>query len=134
MNLLMNAGAAAETSPSPAARRVTVRARRVESRVVLEVQDTGPGIAASVRERLFEPFVTTKEVGSGTGLGLAVCRGIVEFAGGEIALDDAYSGRREVRGVAPGGGRGLTSREHRVNAGYPAQNAWEHDQRLVVGW
>jgi two-component system NtrC family sensor kinase len=88
LNLVLNAGDAAEPSPE---RRVTVRATRVESRVIVQVEDTGPGIAPSIREKLFEPFVTTKEVGSGTGLGLAVCRGIVEFAGGEIALDDAYT-------------------------------------------
>jgi two-component system NtrC family sensor kinase len=44
-----------------------------------------------VRERLFEPFVTTKEIGKGTGLGLAVCRGLVEAVGGSITLDVTFT-------------------------------------------
>ena len=55
--------------------------------VRLSVEDDGPGIDPKVRDRLFEPFVTTKEVGKGTGLGLAVCRGLVESVGGSIGLD-----------------------------------------------
>ena len=58
----------------------------------IEVEDNGPGVDPRVRERLFEPFVTTKDVGEGTGLGLAVCRGLVESAGGNIALDPGYAG------------------------------------------
>jgi signal transduction histidine kinase len=67
--------------------RVRVVARASEVGVELSVEDNGPGVALAVRERLFEPFVTTKEVGKGTGLGLAVCRGLVETVGGSIALD-----------------------------------------------
>jgi signal transduction histidine kinase len=59
--------------------------------VQLIVEDDGPGVALAVRERLFEPFVTTKEVGKGTGLGLAVCRGLVEAVGGSIVLDVAFT-------------------------------------------
>jgi signal transduction histidine kinase len=55
--------------------------------VRLEVEDDGPGIAPDVRDKLFEPFVTTKPVGEGTGLGLAVCRGLVEAVGGTITVD-----------------------------------------------
>jgi two-component system NtrC family sensor kinase len=55
--------------------------------VVIEVEDDGPGVDPAIRPRLFEPFATTKEVGKGTGLGLAVCRGLVEGAGGSITLD-----------------------------------------------
>jgi signal transduction histidine kinase len=89
--VLLNAGDAIESAPSPRARRVTIRVALANGRVRIEVEDSGPGIAAEVRERIFEPFVTTKEVGSGTGLGLAVCRGIVESAGGDIVIDDEYT-------------------------------------------
>ncbi len=82
LNLILNAADACQSRG-----HVTVRARPTPSGARLEVEDDGPGVAAAVRERLFEPFVTTKEVGKGTGLGLAVCRGLVEAAGGTISLD-----------------------------------------------
>jgi signal transduction histidine kinase len=92
LNLLLNAGAAIRSAKRGQG-RVTVRARdETAGRVRIEVEDDGPGVATAVRDRLFEPFVTTKDVGEGTGLGLAVCRGVVEAAGGEIGLDVSYSG------------------------------------------
>ncbi|HEY5240389.1 MAG TPA: HAMP domain-containing sensor histidine kinase, partial [Polyangiaceae bacterium] len=81
----------------------TVRVRPAGNRVRIEVEDDGPGVAAGVRDRLFEPFVTTKEVGEGTGLGLAVCRGLVESAGGEIALDASYTGGARFYMLLPAG-------------------------------
>jgi len=89
LNLMMNAGDAVAAKREA---RVTVRARREEGgRVRVEVEDDGPGVPEPIRDRLFEPFVTTKDVGVGTGLGLAVCRGLVESAGGEISLDATYT-------------------------------------------
>jgi signal transduction histidine kinase len=91
LNLVLNAGAAVAGARKDDG-RVTVRVRSANDRVRIEVEDDGPGVAPGVRDRLFEPFVTTKDVGEGTGLGLAVCRGLVESAGGEIALDATYTG------------------------------------------
>jgi signal transduction histidine kinase len=103
LNIVLNAGAAVASRGS-AGGRVVVRARALQGgRVGIEVEDDGPGVAPAVREKLFEPFVTTKEVGEGTGLGLAVCRGLVESAGGEIGLDAAYTGGARFYVLLPAG-------------------------------
>jgi signal transduction histidine kinase len=87
LNLLLNAADATDAKGV-----VSLTAARSGSGVKLTVEDNGPGIDPSVRERLFEPFVTTKEVGKGTGLGLAVCRGLVDSARGSIHLDESHKG------------------------------------------
>jgi two-component system, NtrC family, sensor kinase len=87
LNLLLNAVDALDGGG-----RVRVTAQSNPAGVQLVVEDNGPGVAEAVRDRLFEPFVTTKEVGKGTGLGLAVCRGLVEAVGGSIGLDTAFRG------------------------------------------
>jgi signal transduction histidine kinase len=86
MNLLLNASQAMPERPRSES-LVEVRARREGSLAVLEVADNGTGIAPAHLGRVFDPFFTTKDVGVGTGLGLSVCRGIVEALGGRIEVE-----------------------------------------------
>jgi two-component system NtrC family sensor kinase len=82
VNLLTNAHHAARHHPGERRIRVTTGCRK--DGVFLLVDDSGPGIPESLRGRVFEPFFTTKPDGEGTGLGLPLCRGIVEAHGGAI--------------------------------------------------
>lgn len=71
---------------------VTTRVRDASNSVEIEVADTGPGVPEELRNRIFEPFFTTKEDEGGTGLGLAVCRALMERNGGTIHLEGATDG------------------------------------------
>jgi two-component system NtrC family sensor kinase len=83
VNLLLNAADAVSGDG-----HILVELAHEEGFVTLAVSDSGPGIPALVRDKLFEPFVTTKPAGKGTGLGLAVCHAIVERLGGSIRGDN----------------------------------------------
>jgi PAS domain S-box-containing protein len=65
---------------------VWLKTREEDGRVTISVRDDGEGIADSVRDRLFDPFTTTKPTGVGTGLGLSICYGIVKRHDGEIRV------------------------------------------------
>ncbi len=84
----------------PDSGRVEVTANCERHRVVVRVVDNGSGIPADIRERLFEPFVTTKPVGKGTGLGLDIVRRLVTHNDAEIAFETA-PGRTEFRVSLP---------------------------------
>ncbi|OQX66763.1 MAG: hypothetical protein B6A08_18755 [Sorangiineae bacterium NIC37A_2] len=85
LNFIMNAADACERTG-----KVAISATQEEGRLLLTITDTGPGVPEATRQLIFEPFFSTKEVGKGTGLGLAVSRGLVEGAGGTIRLDESY--------------------------------------------
>ncbi|NVB78549.1 MAG: response regulator [Kofleriaceae bacterium] len=90
MNLVVNARDAVKDKGG----RVCVRTRTRGSQVILEVSDDGPGIPPEIRDRVFEPYFTTKTHGAnrGTGLGLATVFGIVESHGGTIEIDTGLDG------------------------------------------
>ncbi|MFY0562298.1 sensor histidine kinase [Archangium lansingense] len=83
LNLLVNAVQAVPGQGGV----VKVRTRAEEEEVVVEVRDNGVGMSKEVLGQLFQPFFTTKPVGEGTGLGLAVAYGIITGHGGRIAVE-----------------------------------------------
>ena len=88
LNLIRNAVEAMQSSPR---RELTIRTTvSVDGMVEVSVTDSGPGLAADVRDKLFQPFVTTKP--AGMGVGLSICRGIVEAHGGRMWLADNPGG------------------------------------------
>ncbi len=88
VNLVLNALQAMDETEGP--HRLTIRLEATENAVVIEVEDTGPGLSRDVRERMFQPFYTTKE--QGTGLGLVVARSIVEEHGGSLMAEAPVEG------------------------------------------
>ena len=96
-NLLLNA---CEAAPAVGG-QVEVTAAEVAGSITISVADNGPGIAESIRDRLFHPFVSYGKE-NGTGLGLAVVQKIVQDHGGEISVERTAQGRTVFRIVLPG--------------------------------
>jgi PAS domain S-box-containing protein len=88
--------------------------------VVIEVADTGPGIPPSIRDKIFDPFFSTKDVGKGTGLGLSMVFGFVKQSGGSIEI-----GGEE--------GRGAVFRIYLPKADASALPLSDGDERPVIG-
>ncbi|MEN3161012.1 ATP-binding protein [Tistrella mobilis] len=93
VNLLTNA---LDATADAADRRLHLQARRVAGGLVeLRLGDRGPGVPAQLRERIFDPFFSTKEVGKGLGLGLSISYNIVSDFGGALELCDRPGGGAE---------------------------------------
>jgi two-component system sensor histidine kinase KdpD len=86
-NLLENA-----TRHTPPQGKVRIAGRVVGDRVEVAVEDEGPGVPGVERDAIFEPFRTGSTPQPSTGVGLAICRAIVEAHGGTITVGDASSG------------------------------------------
>jgi two-component system nitrogen regulation sensor histidine kinase NtrY len=96
VNILKNAAEAIHARPEGSPRgHVRVVLSETGKRVTLAVEDNGCGLPQQERERLTEPYVTTRE--SGTGLGLAIVKKIMEDHQGEIALEDREGGGARIR-------------------------------------
>jgi two-component system sensor kinase FixL len=88
INLLRNSFEALQENPSDE-REVTIETHLTENgEVEIDVRDNGPGVPPSIRDRLFEPFLTTKPAGS--GLGLSICRTIAEAHAGTLDYHDGH--------------------------------------------
>jgi len=98
-NLIRNA---IEAMTSSERRELTIATvRRSDAQIEISVSDTGPGLAPEVRSRLFQPFVTTKA--TGMGVGLSICRSIVEAHGGTLQAEDREDGGTIFRFTVPQG-------------------------------
>ena len=91
LNLMVNAMQALPVD-SAAEHEVVVRTGGTGTDAFVEVADSGPGVPVEDRERIFEPFFSTKEIGVGTGLGLFVCRNIVRGLSGDVTVSDRPGG------------------------------------------
>ena len=95
VNLIINAEHAIVEANIGSRILVTASKHKDGDKIIVTVEDDGPGIPFDIRARVFEPFFTTKGVGRGTGIGLAVCHRVVA----------AHQGKVEVDGVDPNGTR-----------------------------
>ena len=120
-NLVVNAReASAEGAP------VVVRATRVDAHAVLEVLDRGSGLPAGIGGRLFDPYVSTKQRGS--GLGLSLVRDVVQQHGGRVTLDDRQGGGARARIELPLAGAEATAASPAAPAETPPQRPMDTDE------
>lgn len=86
LNLLMNSRDAVRDDEAPI---IGIKSYAQDNYVIVDVWDNGPGIPEPLREQIFEAFFTTKSMGQGTGLGLHICKQVVEKCGGRIKIHAA---------------------------------------------
>jgi len=100
-NLFMNAVHAIQPGRADD-NQIDVRTWTDHGRAVVEIRDTGCGIASEHLSRVFDPFFTTRSQELGTGLGLSMCHGIITALGGDIAVESTLSVGTTIRVSIPG--------------------------------
>ena len=89
MNLLINAADAMDASAEPGLRKIRIATRTVVDGVQVSVKDNGHGMSPEVLAKAFEESFTTKAAGGGRGIGLFVCKSLIEEGGGRIVLQSS---------------------------------------------
>ncbi|MFC3226981.1 PAS domain S-box protein [Marinibaculum pumilum] len=97
----------------------------MDSFIRITVADTGSGIAPEIRETLFEPFVSTKPAGKGSGLGLSMVYGFVKQSGGQIRADSAPDAGTRITFFLPIDRQGAATARRNAVAGTPASGRGE---------
>lgn len=128
INLLQNSKDAIEgASGSTIAIRTTLLN---DTSLTVEVSDDGPGIPEEIKDKVFDPFLTTKDVGKGTGLGLSVSRKIVENMGGRISVESMPRGLTTFKIVLPHCGELMA--ERRINRNREADYSLLSDKSVLM--
>jgi len=107
VNLVRNAAEAMKDAPPPHVLTIATTARRGMAEI--SVKDTGPGISPEIAKQLFSPFLSTKT--SGMGVGLSICRRIVEAHGGRMWLEESRDGGADFRFTVPAATKDLSHAE-----------------------
>ena len=125
LNLVVNAIQALPVD-STGTHEIRLGTRDEGAQVLLDVADSGPGVPLADRDRIFEPFFSTKEIGKGTGLGLFVCRNIVQGLAGDVAVLDRPEGGALFRVTLPAAPTGPAARPEPSPAAKAVMAAGRH--------
>jgi CheY-like chemotaxis protein len=93
VNLVQNAAdALVESGTSGPKINIEINSQKIPGHICIDIIDNGPGISEANKEKIFQTFFTTKEIGKGTGLGLSISNRILESHQGKLELVDSQSG------------------------------------------
>jgi len=136
LNMIVNAHQAMASQGKRG--KLRLRSSSGEGRIVVEIEDNGPGIAPENIGRVFDPFFTTKEIGQGTGLGLSICYGIVQEHKGKISVRNGTGGgaifavELPISGLDTTGVGASTLEPRPVETGGPARYVLVVDDELSI--